>query len=179
MALDGRVAHMAVVRLKTPKARQEEVDLAKLHALVADAAGPPDVSRRILGLIERELSARSGWRFVMVEPRLFHEVVRHLTAGGGSARPMVAVRVWSALFQFLPADSNEVRAERADIAREAECSPIDVSRVMRELEALGAVSRQRRGRYVVYEVNPRIGTHLGGSSRDKAQAQAPKLQLVE
>lgn len=170
---------MPVVGLKTRRARQDESGLVRLHAMVADAGAPADVSRRLLTLIERELSARSGWRFVMVDPRLFLAVVRHLTEGKGSGRPMVAVRVWSALFQFLPADGNEVQADRDEIAAAAGCSSADVSRVMRELEVVGAVTCTRHGRRVAYEVNPRVGTHLGGAARDKAQAEAPSLRLVE
>jgi predicted transcriptional regulator len=87
--------------------------------------------------------------------------------------------VWSALFQFLPPDGNAIGAGRAEIAATAGCTPADVSRVMRELERIGAVSCRRQGRRVAYEVNPSVGTHLAGAARDKAQAEAPRLQLVE
>jgi len=117
----------------------------------------------------------------MVDPQAFHSVVRHLTEGKekGSKRPMVAVRVWSALFQYLPPDGNEVRAGREEIAAAAGCTPNDVSHVMRELQAIGAISSRRRGRLVTYEVNPLVGTHLTGTVRDKVQAEAPKLRLIE
>src|SRR4051794_29391445 len=99
---------MPVVRLTTRRARLDEDVLARLHDTVAEAGAPEDVTLRLLTVIERALSARSGWRFVMVDPHLFLDVVRHLTDRKGSDRPMVAVRVWSALFQFLPPDGNTV-----------------------------------------------------------------------
>ena len=62
----------------------------------------------------------------------------------------------------------------------------DISRLMGELERIGAISRRRekvagmrgRGR-AVYFMNPSVGTHLAGAARDKAQAEAPRLQLVD
>ena len=50
---------------------------------------------------------------------------------------------------------------------------------MGELESIGAVYRRREGRGVRYFVHPSLGTHLTGAVRDKAQAEAPKLRLVE
>ena len=44
---------------------------------------------------------------------------------------------------------------------------------------MGAVYSRREGRGVRYFVNPLLGTHLAGAARDKAQAEAPRLQLVE
>jgi hypothetical protein len=44
---------------------------------------------------------------------------------------------------------------------------------------VGAVYRRKEGRGVRYYVNPLLGTHLAGAARDKAQAQAPALRLVQ
>ena len=90
----------------------------------------------------------------MVDPAQFYGVVRRLTTDKDVDRPQVAVRVWSALFMFLPPDGNEVRASRAEIAEIAECRPDDVTRVMRKLEQLRAISRRKEGRHTVYEVIP-------------------------
>ena len=57
---------------------------------------------------------------------------------------------------------------------------------MGELASVGAVTTRRErvagmrgpGR-AVYFMNPNVGTHLAGAARDKAQAEAPRLQLVE
>ena len=57
---------------------------------------------------------------------------------------------------------------------------------MGELAKVGAVITRRErvagmrgpGR-AMYLMNPRVGTHLAGAARDKAQAEAPALQLAE
>jgi hypothetical protein len=61
----------------------------------------------------------------------------------------------------------------------------NVSRIMTELETLGAISRQRvkvagmRGPGVVrYFMSPRVGTHLGGKAREVAQQEVP-LRIME
>jgi DNA-binding transcriptional ArsR family regulator len=113
----------------------------------------------------------------MVEPRLYADVVEHLTKH--SERPHKAVVLFTRLFQLLPPDGNEVQATRAELARLVEIEPQDVSEIMGELEAVGAVYRRKEGRGVRYFVNPLLGTHLAGAARDKAQAEAPRLQLVE
>jgi hypothetical protein len=83
------------------------------------------------------------------------------------------------LFSHLPPDGNEVLADRAKLARAVGCTPDHVSAIMGELEAVGAVYRRREGRGVRYFVNPMLGTHLAGAARDRAQAEAPALRLVE
>ena len=113
----------------------------------------------------------------MVEPRLFADVVAHLHRH--SRRPLKAVELWTRLFSYLPDDGNEVQATRTELARMVEVQPSAVSEIMGELEAVGAVYRRKEGRGVRYFVNPLLGTHLAGAARDKAQAEAPRLQLVE
>ena len=83
------------------------------------------------------------------------------------------------MFSVLPPDGNEVTVDREELARMVGIAPGDVSKIMGELEAVGAVYRRREGRGVRYFVNPLLGTHLAGAARDKAQAEAPRLQLVE
>jgi DNA-binding transcriptional ArsR family regulator len=113
----------------------------------------------------------------MVEPRLYAEVVAYLDRH--SRRPRKAVQLWARLFAVLPPDSNEVLASRDELAAMVGIEPRTVSEIMAELEAVGAVYRRREGRGVRYFVNPRLGTHLTGATRDRAQAEAPRLQLVE
>jgi hypothetical protein len=168
---------MSVVRLRSRRERAEEDWLVSLRAAVVEPGGPDEVRRKLQGILDRELSSRSGWRFVMVEPDLNSEVVDWLTYN--SQRPLVAVRLWGKLFRHLPPDGNEVMADRAELARAVGCSPDDVSRVMGELETIGAVYRRREGRGVRFYVHPTLGTHLTGAVRDKAQAEAPRLRLVE
>jgi CRP-like cAMP-binding protein len=173
------VIHMAVTRLRTRRDRAGEVVVERLRSAVveADDGSAPELVARLVTLIDREASSRRGWRFVMVEPDLNAQVVEHLTRE--SERPLIACRLWARLFAFLPPDSNEVMADREELAKAVGCAPSDVSRIMRELENIGAVYRRREGRAVRFYVHPSLGTHLSGAVRDRAQAEAPPLRLVE
>jgi CRP-like cAMP-binding protein len=164
---------MTVTRLRTRRDATEQANLATIRDMLADMPGAAD----LVTVVERKLAATRGWGFVMVEPRLYADVIEHLTKH--SRRPQKAVVLFTRLFQLLPADGNEVMADRHDLARMVGCQPRDVSEIMGELETLGAVYRRREGRGVRYFVNPMLGTHLAGAARDKAQAEAPRLRLVE
>jgi hypothetical protein len=54
-----------------------ELGLDRLRADIESAAAEvePGLVRRLLHLVDREQSARSGWRFVMIEPRLYSDVM--------------------------------------------------------------------------------------------------------
>src|SRR3954470_19660995 len=166
---------MPVTRLRT---RQDAGTRAALEA-VRDMLGGRAGTEDVVALVERKLSAASGWRFLMVEPVLYADVIKHLFAH--SRRKQKAVELFTRLFSYLPPDGNEVRADRSELARVTGCTVENVSEIMGELEAVGAIYRRREGRGVRYFVNPVLGTHLAGAVRDRAQAEAPplKLRLVE
>lgn len=170
---------MAVTRLRTRRDVGERATLEAVAQMLQGGTGaaPSPVLGRLAALVERELAATRGWRFVMVEPRLYADVVEHLLRH--SVRPQKAVLLFTRLFEHLPPDGNEVMASRGELARVVGCQPRDVSEIMGELEAVGAVYRRRDGRGVRYFVNPVLGTHLAGAVRDRAQAEAPSLRLVE
>jgi CRP-like cAMP-binding protein len=176
--LEGNT-NMSVHRLRTRRDRAGEGSISRLRSAVleADDGTAPEVVSRLVTLLDREVSARRGWRFVMVEPDLNAQVVEYLTRESG--RPLVACRLWARLFSFLPPDSNEILADRAELARVAGCTPAHVSEIMRELEEIGAVYRRRDGRQVRFCVHPMLGTHLSGAVRDRAQVEAPLLRIVE
>jgi hypothetical protein len=79
-------------------------------------------------------------------------VLVHLTLGKATERPLLAVRVWSALILHVESDG-AVKAGRADLSRVAMCEPRDVSRVLTDLEHLGAVTRRGAGRAVTYAID--------------------------
>src|SRR5690349_12654757 len=77
-------------------------------------------------------------------------------------------------------------AVRDELAADLGVTANHVSRIMSELERIGAITRLRvrvpglRGPGPVrYLMNPRVGTHLSGEARRQAQADAPRLVLVE
>ena len=103
-----------------------------------------------------------------------------------SSRPKVALIIWMELFTALRRDTGEVMLTREELAQRVATHPDNVSRVMHELAGIGAIVVHREkiagvrgpGR-AVYLMNPNVGTHLAGAARDQAQADAPRLRLVE
>lgn len=164
---------MAVTRLRTRQDAKGQAALEAVRDMLDGVAGAEDV----VAFVERRLATRRGWKFIMVDPVLYADVIEHLAKH--SRRPQTSVVLFTRLFQFLPPDGNEVVADRAELARAVGIRPAEVSAVMGELEAIGAVYRRREGRGVRYFVNPRLGTHLAGAVRDRAQAEAPPLRLVQ
>lgn len=166
----------ATVRRLRPGTRAASA-VAQLRLALDEIPGlPHELADRVGTLIDRHERAGRGWHFVMIEPNLYHGVVVKLT--DTSKRPLLAVKLWSLLFSKLPPDSNEVQADRDELARELACQPAAISQIMTELEDLGAVYRRKEGRGVRYLVHPSFGTHLTGAVRDRAQAEAPRLRLV-
>src|SRR4051794_22671916 len=102
---------MPVARLRTRRDAKEQAGLETLrNVLHSMADAPPGVLERLVAVVEWELASRRGWRFIMVEPRLYAEVVTHLAEY--SRRKLTALKLWARLFEMLPPDSNEVLADR-------------------------------------------------------------------
>src|SRR4051812_23363114 len=109
---------MAVTRLRTRRDAREQTALEALRDMLAalDSDGlPKTLVGQLVATVEHELSSRSGWGFVMVDPVMFDAVVSHLFEH--SRRPQTAVKVWVRLFAHLPFDSNEVLINRKTLAR--------------------------------------------------------------
>ena len=171
------------LRSKPERLRQEQAD--KLRQMILDIPGLPEPAvGAIVATIDRETASRSGWTFVMLSPTQNRAVVAWLMKH--SSRPQQAALLWSLLFEHLRHDTGEVMLTRDQMAEEVGESPANVSRIMTELESIGAISRRRervagmRGPGLVrYVMNPNVGTHLAGAARDAAQAAAPALRLVK
>jgi hypothetical protein len=103
-----------------------------------------------------------------------------------STRPRKAVELWALLFEHLRRDTGEIALTRDELAAEVGVAAEDVSRLMHELASIGAIivhrekvaGMQGRGR-AVYFMNPNVATNLAGAARDRAQAEAVPLRLVE
>ena len=177
------VAQIARLRTKADRLRSDTA--AQLRQLVLEYPGLPERARgEIIGTIDRQTASEAGWTFVMLSPEQNAAVMRWLRQH--SQRPVLALALWGELFTALRRDTGEVMLTRDELAERIGATPGEVSRVMHELASIGAiiVNRERvagmrgRGR-AVYFMNPNVGTHLTGAARDKAQAEAPRLQLVE
>src|SRR5215212_6961679 len=164
---------MPVTRLRTRRDVGDRATLEAVRSMLEGVAGAAD----LVAHIERKLAATRGWGFVMVDPVAYAEVIAHLRRH--SRRPLVAMELFTRLFSYLPPDGNEVLCSREELARVVGSDASHISKIMGELEAIGAVYRRREGRGVRYFVNPLLGTHLAGAARDRAQGEAPPLRLVE
>lgn len=92
------------------------------------------------------------------------------------------------LFQHVDGDTGAICLRRDEIAGRLGIALEDVSRVMTELQNIGAIIRHRervagmRGPGVTtYFMNPLVDTHLAGAERDAAQAAVPSgpLQVIQ
>lgn len=183
---------MSAVILRHPadpdRLRQDEFDFVR--GLLVEGIG--DVSRRpilgevleeLLDVVDRRSASRSRRTFLMLYPAQFRSVVSYLLHT--SARPMVAVELWTVSFEHLHPKTGEILLSRDQLASEVGVTPRDVSEVMSELVEFGAIIRRRervagmRGPGVArYFVNPNVATRLPGKARDKAQAAAPPIFKV-
>jgi hypothetical protein len=167
-----------IVRLSTRRQRLRTEQAAQLRQLVIEFEGlDGEAAGRIVAAIDRETAAQREWPFVMISPAQNDFVVEQLRER--SARPRMAPALWAKLFLHLRLDTGEIVATRAELAEEVKVHPNHVSEVMRELERMQAIICRREGRRVRYFMNPLVGTGMTGVVRDKAQAEAPKLRLLD
>jgi hypothetical protein len=169
---------MPITRLRTAPDRQLSLGLDRRLRADIEAAGsvPQELQQRLLHLVDRERSARSGWRFVMIDPRRYADGLQYLVRN--SRRPQAATLLWAELFAHLPDDGNEVLLNQRELADAIGVQPKVVSEVVSELVEVGAVYRRRQGRTMKLYVHPLLGTHLKGAARDRAQEAAGPLKLA-
>jgi CRP-like cAMP-binding protein len=174
-----------ISKLVTRAERMEEETAAQLRQLLLEFPGLPERARgEIVAVIDRRAPSQGVWPFVMISAEQNVDVVQWLCTN--STRPKTALAVWALLFTAMRRDTGEVVLTRDEIAERLGTSPSNVSHVLGELERLNAVIRRRepapgvrgKGSLRIF-VNPLVGTHLTGAARDRAQAAAPRLRLVE
>src|SRR3954471_7314708 len=174
-----------IARLRTKADRLRSDTAAQLRQLVLEYPGLPERARgEIIGTIDRQTASEAGWTFVMLSPEQNAAVMRWLNRH--SKRPRVALELWGELFTALRRDTGEIALTRDELAERVGTTPEHVSSVMHELAGIGAIAVHRErvagirgpGR-AVYLMNPNVATNLTGAARDRAQAEAPNLKLVE
>lgn len=168
-----RLVHSATERMD--KARAEH---ARQRVLDLDLT--PRSRVECLRAIDRDTESTSEWCFIMLSAHENAAVVGFLL--DNAKEPKVAVRLWAEMLRYLRLDTGEILRSRDELAATVAVPPRSVSRVMSQLEAIGAINRQRDGRGVRYFLNPNVGTHLAGAARERAQREAgpgPLLTLME
>ena len=172
-------------RLWTRADRLRAEQAGALRQLVLDYPDLPEQLRGdLVATIDRRSAAENGWTFVMLSPSQNKAVARWLAEN--SERPQKAMLLWAELFDHLRRDTGQIMLSRDELAQLLDEHPSNVSKIMGELGSIGAVITRRErvpglrgpGR-VVYFMNPNVATNLSGAARDRAQAAAPRLQLVE
>lgn len=152
-------------------------NLAELRQMVISFEDvDPDAAQRLIAAIDRQKATDHGWTFVMIGPEQHAAVVRWLRSH--SDRPLIAVGLWAELFTALDTRTGEILLTREEMGERSGTAPAGVSRVMTQLESIGAIIKRKEGRTVRYFMNPLVGTHLGNDQRVRAQAKAPALRLV-
>lgn len=172
-------ARIIELRIKPKRLRAEQAERLQ-QALLPFADELPEQVADLRYHINRLTFSNRKWTFVMLSPEQNAVVVKWLAKN--STRPIAAMQVWAQCFEHLDYDTGEIRRRREEIAEDAGIDAEDVSRIMSELVKMGAITRRRekvrglRGPGLVcYFMNPRVATHLEGTARDAAQAEAPTL----
>src|SRR3954470_4434641 len=133
----------AIKRVETRPEKLKREEPRRLKAMLLGFPG--DIPGRALGellaTLDRHTAAGTEWPFVMISPEQNAAVVRWLAKH--SERPQVAVQLWALLFQHLRRDTGEVVRTRDELAADLGVTANHVSRVMSELERIGAVTRLR------------------------------------
>lgn len=175
----------ATIRRLLSKPERLRTDQAELlfDALLPFEAEMPGAVGELKAHIKRQIAARNRWTFIMISADQNRAVVRWLRAN--SLRPMCAATLWAELFSAVDQDTGEVMLTREQLAELTGIAVQHVTNIMAELEGIGAIIRRRErvagmrgpGR-ARYYMNPVVGTHLAGTARDAAQADAPPGPLL-
>jgi len=178
----------SITKLRTRPDRLRADQAEHLRQLVLSFPGglPDRAAGELVAAIDRHTASTNGWTFIMLSPVQNAAVVGWIKAN--SRRPIQAMLVWAECFTALRHDTAEIVLTREELAERTQTTPREISRIMSELEACGAISRRvvrvpgMRGRGVTrYYMNPNVATRLAGAARDAAQARAPRqpgLSLV-
>ena len=177
------VLHMSArLHRLTPKpARLRSEQAAKVRQAVLELDFDPEAIRPVLLSIDRNTAASRGWTFVMLSPSQNAAVVGWLRHH--SKRPGVAIHLWAELLTGLRIDTGQVLLTRTQLAERVGVPPRSVSEILTELEDIGAISRRRqptpgvrgKGSLEIF-INPNVATHLTGTARDTAQAEAKPVE---
>ena len=156
------------------RATREQAMLVR--QLVLDLEIPED-ARALIDNALYKITETPGkrWLFVMINPEQFRFVSKAIQ---GVRKSELTLRTWNAAITYIRMDTGEILATRERLAEDAGTNVQEVSRAMGELSKIGAIVRHRRGRKMVYSVNPSVGWSGGEGTRQEAAREAPQLRLV-
>jgi len=176
VVIDG-VFHMAdIVALPRRKHYLRKEQAAAFRQL-AFQFGLPDDACAVIDNAIYKLTEETGerWLFVKISPDQFKYVIEAIH---NCPKPATTLAVWSAALPCMRQDTGEVMATREQLAFAAHTLSRHVSTAMTTLTDIGAIVKHRRGKHVVYSINPAIGWNGSESRRQVAAKKAPVLKLV-
>lgn len=164
-----------VLSLSKPKRlKQEQADAIRQLIFQFDLSddAQAEISNAVYRLTEEP---QEQWPFMRISPEQFRHVsqaIRHCR------KALTTMSIWNAAITYLRFDTGEILATRDQLAQDTNIAPQNVSTAMTDLERIGAILRKKRGKRVVYFVNPNVGWNGGEGSRVAAAKEAPKLRVV-
>lgn len=126
---------------------------------------------------KNKLNDPNTWTFIMISPEQNRSVVQWLK--NNSKRPLIALELWSVLFENVHRETGQIMLSRQELAKELNVHTQSITNIMSELESINAITKEKEGRGVTYYMNPNVGTHLSQEDREKAQVKAPALKVID
>jgi hypothetical protein len=117
--------------------------------------------------------APEPWAYVMLNREQGRAIQAMINQG---PRPGVTLGVWMAALSYSAYGTGEIEATRQQLAEVAGTTSGEVSRALSRLEEIGALLRIGRGRYAL---NPAAAWSGSLAERERAQAETPRLRIVE
>lgn len=170
-------ASIHVFRSRAQREHAERRDRLRQDVLAFPELPEEPVREVLRRLAQDDAHEPDQWKFIMISPADNAAVIQWLHQN--SSRPMQAVELWSHILCVFRGDTGEILETRDEMAEFLGVSPTNVSRIMGELERVGAIARERRrisgkkgpGR-VVYKLLPDVATTLKQGIREPAQQAA-------
>lgn len=167
-----------IKRFQSKDKLSKQQDLLELQLMLERFPEHEKKASSLLWEIKRKnkLNDLNTWTFIMISPEQNRTVVQWLK--NHSKRPLMALELWSILFENVHRETGQIMLTRQELAHEINIHSTHVTNIMSELESIKAIIKEKEGRGVTYYMNPNIATHLNQEERDKARPKAPKLELI-
>ena len=163
---------------KLPKHSRIKRDQAEKARLALADIDMPEEARAVLDNALYSITNTPGARaiFTMISNDQFRYVSKMIASGPDAGKTLL---VWNVAVTRVRQDTGEILATRDQLAEDTGTNPDEVSRAMTQLSNIGAILKSKRGRNVVYKVNPHVAWNGSEGARVAACRTAPKLQLIE
>jgi len=170
-------AHIKRLQPKQQQQSQEKIEQLKLLLSQMPELNEQKVSALLWDAKKKaNLQDPSIWTFIMISPEQNELVVNWLD--DNSTQPRKAVRLWALLFKYIHRETGQIMLSRQEISEKIKLHSSNTTRIMSELESIGAIIKKKEGRGVIYYMNPNVANHYPQEIRKQKQKEAPKLELL-